>query len=261
MLSVQQQDQGYYVDNDEIGPLNGDEEDLDMPRESLLHYVAPETIEEVQARAQNKKRQTKAAKKQSQLQDVLNSLLPPREFKDANTGQQYVQKVSPTPASRSDVLKLQVALDERLQARQARENGICPVREELHSQCFDELIRQVTLNSQERGLLLLRVRDEVRMTIAAYQTLYEASITFGMRKALQSEQGTSQLQDRISELKAEKERLTAVLNDQKGLHDAIEKRIKEQKEAEEKKMTEEKEFLKNQQKHLESFLKAAIGSN
>lgn len=47
----------------------------------------------------------------------------------------------------------------------------------------DELIRQVTVNCAERGLLLLRVRDEIRMTIAAYQTLYESSIAFGMRKA------------------------------------------------------------------------------
>lgn len=34
-------------------------------------------------------------------------------------------------------------------------------------------------------MLLLRVRDEIRMTIAAYQTLYESSIAYGMRKALQ----------------------------------------------------------------------------
>lgn len=53
--------------------------------------------------------------------------------------------------------------------RQARETGICPIREELYAQCFDELIRQVTINCAERGLLLLRVRDELRMTIAAYQ--------------------------------------------------------------------------------------------
>ena len=52
--------------------------------------------------------------------------------------------------------------------RQARESGICPGREELFSQCFDEIIRQVTLNLPERGLLLLRVRDEIMMTIAAY---------------------------------------------------------------------------------------------
>lgn len=50
---------------------------------------------------------------------------------------------------------------------------------------LDEIIRQVTVNCCERGLLLLRVRDEMKMTIAAYQTLYESSIAFGIRKALQ----------------------------------------------------------------------------
>ena len=35
----------------------------------------------------------------------------------------------------------------------------------------------------------LRVRDEIRMSIAAYQTLYQSSVTFGTRKQLQSEQG------------------------------------------------------------------------
>merc|ERR1719162_1033889 len=79
-----------------------------------------------------------------------------------------------------------------LQQRQARETGICPIREELYSQCFDELIRQETIICAERGLLLLRVRDEIRMTICAYQSLYESSIAFGMRKALQAEQRRNQ---------------------------------------------------------------------
>lgn len=74
--------------------------------------------------------------------------------------------------------------------------GICPIREELYAQCFDELIRQVTINCAERGLLLLRVRDEIRMTIACYQTLYDSSIAFGMRKALQSEQNKIDMQVR-----------------------------------------------------------------
>jgi dynein light intermediate chain len=62
---------------------------------------------------------------------------------------------------------------------------------------LDELIRQVTINCAERGLLLLRVRDEIRMTIASYQTLYESSIAFGMRKALQSEQSKVEMQARV----------------------------------------------------------------
>ena len=44
---------------------------------------------------------------------------------------------------------------------------------------IDELIRQITINCDERGLLLLRVRDEARMTITAYETLYESSIAYG----------------------------------------------------------------------------------
>jgi len=76
-----------------------------------------------------------------------------------------VQYVSPTPATRIDVINLQEELDKKLQERQARETGICPVREEAYSQAFDELIRQVTINTAERGFLLVRVRDEVKMTI------------------------------------------------------------------------------------------------
>ena len=52
-----------------------------------------------------------------------------------------------------------------MQERQARETGICPIREELYSQCFDEIIRQVTINCAERGFQVVRVRDEIKMTI------------------------------------------------------------------------------------------------
>jgi dynein light intermediate chain len=38
----------------------------------------------------------------------------------------------------------------------------------------DELIREVSINSPERGLLLLRVRDEIRLTMDSYKTLYES---------------------------------------------------------------------------------------
>ena len=38
---------------------------------------------------------------------------------------------------------------------------------------------------------MLRVRDELRMTLMAYQTLYESSIAFGIRKALKAEQGAT----------------------------------------------------------------------
>lgn len=75
----------------------------------------------------------------NKAEDYLNSILPPREYQDS--GQLWVQYVSPIPATRLDVIILQEELDKKLQERQARETGICPIREELYSQAFDELIR------------------------------------------------------------------------------------------------------------------------
>ncbi len=121
----------------------------------------------------------------------MNSILPPREYTES--GSLWVRYVSPQPATQVDVINLQDKLDAAIQSSQARETGICPHREELFAQCFDELIRQITINCAERGFLLVRVRDEIKMTIQAYQTLYESSIAYGMRKALMAEQGKNEM--------------------------------------------------------------------
>ena len=139
--------------------------------------------------------------------------------------------------------------------RQARESGICPVREELFAQCFDEIIRQVTIAEPERGLLLLRVRDEIKQTIDAYQTLYQSAVTFGMRKQIQSEKGKSELEVRIKELEQRKTKLDKKIGELNQKKDDIEERNKERKEAEEEEREKEIEFLKYQESHLQKYLK------
>ena len=67
---------------------------------------------------------------------------------------------------------------------QARETGICPIREQLYNECFDELIRQITINCLERGILLMRIKKEIEMTVNSYQTLYESAIAYGIRTSL-----------------------------------------------------------------------------
>ncbi|KAK9835964.1 hypothetical protein WJX81_001898 [Elliptochloris bilobata] len=58
-------------------------------------------------------------------------------------GVRYLQRAASTPATRLEVVALQKRLDRALQERQAHETGVCAIREELYSQCFDEVIRQV----------------------------------------------------------------------------------------------------------------------
>lgn len=180
--------------------------------------------------------------KSTATEDILNSILPPREWTEDS--QLWMQSVSSTPATRMDVINLQEALDKQLAIRQARETGICPVRQELYAQCFDELIRQVTINTSERGLLLLRVRDEIRMTIAAYQTLYESSVAFGMRKALQADQGKAEMESRIAQLESEKADLEKQVQELKAKTEAGEKRESERRANDEKRHADEVAFLK-----------------
>jgi hypothetical protein len=82
------------------------------------------------------------------------------------------------------------------------------------------------------------------MTIAAYQTLYESSIAFGMRKALQAEQGKSDMETRIRELEEEKRNLEQQCVELKMKCEAIEKRESERRAVEERKHAEEVAFLK-----------------
>lgn len=196
------------------------------------------------------------ADSRKETEEILNTILPPKEWEE--DGQFWRQQVSTTPATRLDVVNLQEHLDMRLQQRQARETGICPIRRELYNQCFDEIIRQVTINCSERGLLLLRIRDELRMTIEAYQALYCSSVAFGMRKALQSEQGKSDLERDVDQLREERFDLDRQLTDLRQKFEQAERRAAELRAAEEKKHAEEISFLKKTNQQLKAQLEGII---
>lgn len=68
---------------------------------------------------------------------------------------------------------------------------------EFNWQITDELIRQITLDSGDRGLMFLRVRDEIRMTMAAYETLFERGVAYGVRNALLFEEGKGDNEEQV----------------------------------------------------------------
>ena len=199
-----------------------------------------------------KKRENSAIDNNPSLSETLNAMFLPREWEES--GKKFIQYVSPEPATREKARDLFKALDEKIKERQAREKGICPVREELYSQCFDEIIRQVTIECPERGLLLLRVRDEIKMTIASYQTLYESAILFGIRKQLQAEEGKEELKKKKEELEIKKKKLIEKKLQLENKLKAFDKQVEERKQIEEAKREEEIKFLKEQNENLEKFL-------
>ncbi|OQR98924.1 sporangia induced 28 kDa inner dynein arm light chain [Achlya hypogyna] len=243
------------------------------PHSSLVKYDSPILISTTKDKKAGSKKSKKdgadkaaapggipsiAAASSTQTEDILNSILPPKEWTE--DGQLWVQYVSSTPATRLDVINLQEQLDLKLQQKQARETGICPVREELYAQCFDELIRQITINCAERGLLLLRVRVETRMSIAAYQTLYESSIAFGMRKALMAEQKKMDAELKLKQLEADRNELVSQVEELKLRCDAIQKREEEKRISDEKKHNDEVDLLKKANEQLKANLESLLST-
>lgn len=233
----------------ETGPM----EVAVTPPDSLVRYDAPifvglePSVEGSNTKPKSDNNQT------AKMEDMLNSMIPPREWTEESGV--WMQHVSQEPASRLDIVTLQEKLDKALADRKARETGICPVRDQLYSQCFDEIIRQVVLDGPERGLLLMRTRDEIRMSIDAYKTLYQSSVTFGMKKQLRAEEGLPALEEKAAAMEQEKANLELELQELRSKFEMMEKKENERKLADEKRRKEELDFLKYQGQHLDSFLK------
>ena len=120
---------------------------------SLVRYNNPVVIdkEESLVRPKSAPASSGSSEAQDETQEILDSILPPREWEEE--GKLWRQSVSSTPATRLDVMNLQVItnteivmvtvtivtlqeqLDLKLQQRQARETGICQVR-----RCFTHLL-------------------------------------------------------------------------------------------------------------------------
>lgn len=61
------------------------------------------------------------------------------------------------------------------------------------------------MNCADRGLLLAHIRDEFQMNLRAHQTLFEDSVTFGMKEALIAEEGKADTEKRVKTGRISKE--------------------------------------------------------
>ena len=139
------------------------------------------------------------------LKDALNKILPPK--KKIMNGQLWVQYASCTPVTKIEVVTLKEGLEKRIKTLNAKETGICPIREQLYDECFDELIRQVTINCLERGILMMLVKQESAMTMKAYQDLCQSSVAYGIRNGLIAEEEKKKLKEKIEKADEKNEKL------------------------------------------------------
>ena len=177
------------------------------------------------------------------VKDALNKILPPKKITKGD--QIWVKYPVCAPVTKAEVIYLQEKLDRRLQTQQARETGICPIREKLYIECFDELMRQVTINCLERGILLKRIKKEFEITISSYQNLYESSISYGIRVLILAEEDKEKIKQDIEKVENEIDDLEYEISE-------IERLIEEHKERDveerEQKRIEHEEFIAEEKK-------------
>ncbi|KAE9525028.1 hypothetical protein AGLY_014442, partial [Aphis glycines] len=110
---------------------------------------------------------------------VFEYIYPPEEWME--DGKKWRRVASTEPADRHQMTALAEDLKSNLSYWHARMHGVCPIRRELYTQCFNELIRQVCVNSIERGELLIKIRNEYNASIIAHKRLYESGLIFRMK--------------------------------------------------------------------------------
>merc|ERR1712013_166801 len=175
------------------------------------------------------------------LQDFLNAILPPIPIKitkhidadndevliiDDNDTQETDAKVddgdgneekgeegiayslvSTEQTKRSEINQMSTEYNAQIKQRRARKVGLDDIRYELSFHLMDELIRQIAIDCKERGLMLLRIRDEAKVTLQSYAVLKDVASTFSTNIGEESIRGFEELNARKRELLATKKAL------------------------------------------------------
>ena len=140
----------------------------------------------------------------------------------------------------------------------AKETGICNVREELYSQCMDELIRQITINCLQRGELLNHIKEQMKETINYYQKLYESSMGFAMRQVLREQKKRAKLEKREKDLLNEINSLKAAIEEKDNEIVNTQKKFEEEQNNWNYEHEDHSKGLKDQIEHRKKKLKEIL---
>ncbi len=179
------------------------------PEATLVKYNSPLTLENPDS-----------VVRLSRTEELLNQLIPRRMW--ISNEKLKAQYVSSTPATTADVKALEANLNRQLRAQGAESAGICRVRSKINEQCFDELIRQITIMCAARGKLLQRVHVEIRRRIETYKTLYESSNAYGIRSALKGSFSKETLAQRAADLKRQTSLLETAIEAEQAKRERLE---------------------------------------
>jgi len=164
-------------------------------------------------------------KKSPNKKRLMNALVRPRNVEIAHTldKKQAYRMVSMEDVTREQVNSLRKKLCKELKLRKTRPVGLDYIKESLIKNTFEEIIRQVTINLEERGTLLKAVMDERMQTTHSWVELTQKAAQF--RGALSTgDFDVERCKENIKRLKRRKKTLTDKIRehklsvDEQGMH-------------------------------------------
>lgn len=186
---------------------------------------------------------------------VIDSFITPRTWVEG--GVRWVQHASPYPAPRITAVRTRAALMSRLRAiPNIKDVGICGDRSRAYAECFLEVIRQVTAECWERGLLLLKVYMEVVGGQNSHRELFESRTGYAFRLALKGEKDTMGLTAEVERLKASISSMTTEESDLRLQCDTFAAKAEEQLLIDEKQRGDEINALKREANAKKNQLEA-----
>ncbi|CAG7727345.1 unnamed protein product [Allacma fusca] len=190
-------------------------------------------------------------------QDILNLIAPPRDW--FQNRKHWRQMVSSVPATRMDVLDLKKKMETLLKNKMAHKTGLCEIRRAIYSQVFDELIRHVTVNCAERGLMLIHVRDDLRHLVTHIERIYTSAVAYGIRKTLQALSEHDALIKRIESLKQEVEQEQKIYNEMLPHYKRFAEQYLKTSEETDKEYSEEYDKLVKKKNQLKLLVEQSVG--
>jgi len=111
---------------------------------------------------------------------MMNALVRPRSVEIANAVERKhaYRLVSVEDVTRDQVNSLRRKLCQELKRRKARPVGLDYIKESLIKNTFEEIIRQVAINLEERGTLLKAIMDERMQTTHSWVELTQKAAEF-----------------------------------------------------------------------------------
>mmetsp|Transcript_8946 Transcript_8946/g.8048 ORF Transcript_8946/g.8048 Transcript_8946/m.8048 type:complete len:225 (+) Transcript_8946:97-771(+) len=162
--------------------------------------------------------------------------------------------VSTKQATRNELIEMRNNFEELISLRRARKVGLDNIRYQLAFQLFDEIIRESAIDCKERGLLLLRIRDEAKMTLQSYGILKQVASTFSINEGEKSNQGFEELIEKRNEMLEKKKKLeNEKLKLQNKLRDT-QKEVEVKEEVMIQQLEQQKHAFENEGAHLRIFI-------